>query len=106
MAEVNLAPKQPKVVQKEEKKNNLVDKKRTRIVSNILSERRVATEGDLMLKLARNAQKAQIDKEQGKVQKIERKEHMIMEQLEAKQKRRDDRQAKKKQFAKKAEKGK
>ncbi|CAL6001374.1 Conserved_hypothetical protein [Hexamita inflata] len=100
LLQVSTAPKAPLVVSKERKTNNQVNHKQTRTISNILTEKRVGSEQELLLKIAKKAQKQQQDRESGKVEAIEKKEQFVMQQIEAKQKRRDERESKKKAIVK------
>lgn len=74
LLKMDLTPKEPKVIQKDVKVNNENSRKKTRLISNVLKERRVTDENELMLKLARKAQKKQQERDLGKTEAIERKE--------------------------------
>lgn len=103
LLKMDLIPKQPKVIQKDIKVNNENSRKKTRLISNVLKERRVKDENELMLKLARKAQKKQQERDLGKTEAIERKEQMVMNQLEAKKKRKEAKEAKTKAILKRIE---
>lgn len=100
---MDLTPKEPKVIQKDVRVNNENSRKKTRLISNVLKERRVKDENELMLKLARKAQKKQQERDLGKTEAIERKEQMVMTQLEAKKKRKEAKEAKTKAILKRIE---